>query len=91
MATNEVKFKADDKKEMERICAKTGLESYCLNIKTTIEDNKNISESDCQMMKDYIDKVVEWIDSNENAGQNEFIKKQEEVASIHNSIISKVY
>merc|ERR1739849_43013 len=32
--------KAEDEKQKERITAKNGLESYCFNMKTTVEDEK---------------------------------------------------
>merc|ERR1712223_1808233 len=49
MVNDAEKFKADDEKQKERISSKNGLESYCFNMKTTIEDEKmkdKISDSD---------------------------------------------
>merc|ERR1739841_410228 len=49
MVNDAEKFKADDEKQKERISAKNGLESYCFNMKTTIEDEKmkdKISDDD---------------------------------------------
>jgi L1 cell adhesion molecule like protein len=43
------KFKAEDEAQKERISAKNGLESYCFNMKSTVDDDKfkdKISESD---------------------------------------------
>merc|ERR1712096_408241 len=40
MVNDAEKFKADDEKQKERISAKNGLESYCFNMKTTLEDEK---------------------------------------------------
>ena len=40
MVNDAEKFKADDEKQKERISAKNGLESYCFNMKTTVEDEK---------------------------------------------------
>ena len=34
------KFKDEDSKQKNRISAKMSLESYCVNIKTTIDDEK---------------------------------------------------
>merc|ERR1712215_59609 len=59
MVNDAEKFKADDEKQKERISAKNGLESYCFNMKTTIEDEKvkdKISEDD---MKEFNDKQKE--------------------------------
>merc|ERR1711902_268744 len=38
MVNDAEKFKADDEKQKERIAAKNGLESYCFNMKSTMED-----------------------------------------------------
>merc|ERR1711913_152865 len=40
MVNDAEKFKADDDKQKERISSKNSLESYCFNMKTTIEDEK---------------------------------------------------
>merc|ERR1712158_311048 len=55
MVNDAEKFKADDEKQKERISAKNGLESYCFNMKTTIEDEKvkdKISEDDMKKIND---------------------------------------
>jgi len=49
MVNDAEKFKADDDKQKERIAAKNGLESYCFNMKSTLEDEKfkdKINEND---------------------------------------------
>merc|ERR1712004_938698 len=38
MVNDAEKFKADDEKQKERIAAKNGLESYCFNMKSTMDD-----------------------------------------------------
>merc|ERR1719517_415819 len=40
MVADAEKFKAEDDKQKERIAAKNGLESYCFNMKSTMEDEK---------------------------------------------------
>merc|ERR1712121_340846 len=40
MVNDADKFKADDEKQKERIAAKNGLESYCFNMKSTLDDEK---------------------------------------------------
>merc|ERR1719387_758677 len=40
MVNDAEKFKEEDNKQKDRISAKNGLESYCFNMKTTIEDEK---------------------------------------------------
>merc|ERR1712113_354718 len=52
MVNDAEKFKAEDDQQKERIAAKNGLESYCFNMKSTVEDDKlkgKISESDLKI------------------------------------------
>merc|ERR1711860_319013 len=49
MVNDAEKFKAEDEKQKDRISAKNGLESYCFNMKSTMDDEKlkdKISEED---------------------------------------------
>merc|ERR1712079_792125 len=76
MVADAEKFKAEDDKQKERIAAKNGLESYCFNMKSTIEDEKlkdKIAEND---KKTIMDKCKD---------------KQKEVEGICNPIITKLY
>merc|ERR1719150_2613767 len=40
MVSDAEKFKAEDDKQKDRIAAKNGLESYCFNMKSTLDDDK---------------------------------------------------
>merc|ERR1719150_2683179 len=44
MVNDADKFKAEDEKQKERISAKNGLESYCFNMKTTMEDGERCGQ-----------------------------------------------
>ena len=70
MVNDAEKFKADDEKQKERISAKNGLESYCFNMKTTIEDEKmkdKISEEDRKKINDKCEEAIKWLDANQLA------------------------
>jgi len=89
-----LKFKADDEKQKDRISAKNGLESYCFNMKTTIEDEKlkdKISEDDRKKINDKCDEAIKWLDANQLAEVEEFSDKQKEVEGVCNPIITKLY
>merc|ERR1719430_1675032 len=61
MVNDAEKFKEDDEKQKERISAKNGLESYCFNMKSTIEDVKvkdKISEDDKKTINDKCDDTI---------------------------------
>ena len=87
-------YKAEDDKQKERISAKNSLESYCFNIKSSIEDENirtKVSESDRQTVLNKVNETIRWLDSNQMAETEEFGHKQKELESICNPIITKMY
>merc|ERR1712130_302844 len=94
MVNDADKFKADDEKRKERITAKNGLESYCFNMKSTLDDEnlkEKISEDEKRTMSSKCDEALKWLDSNQLAEVDEFQDKQKEVEVVCNPIISKLY
>jgi len=94
MVNDAEKYKADDDIQKERISAKNSLESYCFNMKSTLEDEKvkgKISDSDRKTITDKCDEAIKWLDGNQTAEKDEYEDKQKEVESICNPIISKMY
>merc|ERR1712003_215040 len=94
MVNDAEKFKDEDNKQKDRISAKNGLESYCFNMKTTIEDEKvadKISEDDKKKITEKCDEAINWLDANQLAEVEEFADKQKEVEAVCNPIITKLY
>jgi len=94
MVNDAEKFKDEDDKQKERISAKNGLESYCFNMKTTIEDDKvkdKISDDDKKKISDKCDEAIKWLDANQLGEVDEFNEKQKEVEAVCNPIITKLY
>merc|ERR1712165_15622 len=94
MVNDAEKYKADDDIQKERISAKNSLESYCFNMKSTLEDEKvkgKISDSDRKTITDKCDEAIKWLDGNQTAEKDEYEDKQKEVEGICNPIISKMY
>merc|ERR1711913_91857 len=94
MVSDAEKFKAEDDKQKDRIAAKNGLESYCFNMKSTIEDEKlkdKIEEGDQKTIMDKCNETIAWLDANQTAEVDEFKDKQKEVEAICNPIITKLY
>merc|ERR1711884_418492 len=94
MVNDAEKFKDEDDKQKERISAKNGLESYCFNMKTTIEDDKmkdKISDDDKKKINDKCDEAIKWLDANQLGEVDEFNEKQKEVEAVCNPIITKLY
>jgi len=94
MVNDAEKFKADDEKQKERIAAKNGLESYCFNMKSTMEDENlkaKISEEEKKTINSKCDEALKWLESNQLGEVDEFQDKQKELEAVCNPIISKLY
>merc|ERR1712098_197710 len=93
MVNDAEKFKAEDDKQKDRVNAKNSLESYCFNMKTTIEDDvkDKISEDDKKKISDKCDETIKWLDANQLGEVEEFNDKQKEVEAVCNPIITKMY
>ena len=94
MVNDAEKYKAEDDQQKERISAKNNLESYCFNMKSTLEDEKlkdKISEADRKTINDKCDEAIKWLDINQTADKDEYADKQKEVEGICNPIITKLY
>merc|ERR1712012_340959 len=94
MVNDAEKFKADDEKQKERIAAKNGLESYCFNMKSTMEDENlkaKISEEEKKTINTKCDEALKWLESNQLGEVDEFQDKQKELEMVCNPIISKFY
>jgi len=94
MVDESEKFKDDDDKQKEKISAKNGLESYCFNIKSSIEDSNikdKLSESEKNMVTEKCNEAIEWLERNQMAEVEEFKDKQRELETLFNPIIKKLY
>ena len=94
MVNDAEKYKAEDDQQKEKVSAKNGLESYCFNMKSTVEDDKfkdKISENDRKIITDKCSETINWLDNNQMGEIEEFKHKQKELESICNPIISKLY
>ncbi|KAK2719455.1 heat shock 70 kDa protein cognate 4-like [Artemia franciscana] len=87
-------FRAEDEKQRDKISAKNALESYCFNMKQTIEgeDFKNkISEDDRNTVIGKCTETIKWLDENQLAEKEEFEDKQKAIENICTPIITKLY
>merc|ERR1712172_135394 len=94
MVNDADKFKAEDEVQKERIGAKNGLESYCFNMKATVDDDKvkeKISDADKKAIVDKCDEAIKWLDGNQLGEKEEFADKQKEVEAVCSPIVSKLY
>merc|ERR1712211_29440 len=94
MVADAEKYKSEDEAQKSRISAKNSLESYCFNMKSSLDDsqlNNKISEEDKKTITDICNDALNWLDRNQMAETEEFKDKQKEVETICNPIISKIY
>jgi len=94
MVNDAEKYKAEDDTQRERISSKNNLESYCFNMKSTVEDDKlkeKISESDRNTIMTKCDEIIKWLDMNQTAEKDEYEDKQKEIEQICNPIIQNLY
>jgi len=94
MVNDADKYKAEDEKQRERIGAKNNLESYCFNMKSTLDEEKlksKVSAADRTLINDKCDETIKWLDANQTAEKDEFEDKQKEIEQICNPIIQKLY
>ncbi|KAA0191579.1 Heat shock protein 70B-3 [Hyalella azteca] len=94
MVLDAEKYKAEDDKQKEKVAAKNSLESYCFNMKSTLEDDKlkdKVSEEERKKALDACSEAIQWIYANQLAEKEEFEFKQNEIAKICSPLISKLY
>merc|ERR1711962_1223162 len=94
MVNDAEKFKQEDEQQRDRISSKNSLESYCFNMKSTIEDEKmkdKISESDLKTISDKCEETIKWLDGNQLGEKEEFVDKQKEVEAVCSPIVTKLY
>jgi L1 cell adhesion molecule like protein len=88
------KYRGEDEKQKDRVGAKNSLESYCFNMKSTVEDEKmkdKIPEADRKTVLDKCNEIIRWLDANQLAEKEEFEDKQKDLEKICNPIITKMY
>jgi heat shock protein 1/8 len=94
MLSEAEKFKEEDEAEGRRVAAKNGLESYAYSLRNTLADSKvdeKLDASDKETLKAEIDKIVSWLDENQQATREEYEEHQKELEGVANPIMMKFY
>lgn len=87
-------YRQADEQQRQRIEAKNQLESYCFQIRATVEDEQlrsRIDESDRQTMLQKCNETISWLDANQLADQQEYEHKRQELERICNPIMTRLY
>ena len=94
MVNEAEKYRSEDEKQKETISAKNALESYCFNMKATMEDDKlkdKISETEKKTILDKCNDTIKWLDANQLAEKEEYEHRQKELEGVCSPIITKLY
>lgn len=81
-------YQAEDESQRERIAAKNNVESYCFNMKNTIEEpvvKDKIAEGDRKRIGDKCNDIIKWMDSNAAATKEEFEAKLKDIEKVRYS------
>ncbi|KAL4433610.1 hypothetical protein ABPG75_000051 [Micractinium tetrahymenae] len=88
------KYKAEDETHRARVEARNGLENYAYSMRNTIKDANladKLSAEDKEKIEKAVDKVVEWLDHNQLAEEEEITHQRTELEGVCNPIITKLY
>jgi len=88
------KYKAEDEKIKKRVEAKNGLESYCVQMKNTLNDEKlkdKFTDDDKKVINEQSDKGLQFCQSNQEADAEEYEAKQKEIEAAYNPIMMRIY
>jgi len=94
MVSDAEKFRSEDEKQRDCVSAKNALESYCFNMKSTVEDEKvkdKLSDADKSTILDKCNEIIKWLDANQLADKEEFEHKQKDIERVCNPIVTKLY
>ncbi|XP_065210475.1 heat shock 70 kDa protein II-like [Planococcus citri] len=85
------KSRISEKNRKDALTAKNALESYCINIKSTVQDVKlkhEIDKFDKDMILKKCDETILWLNTDQSVEKEVFERKQEELKNIFDVIIS---
>jgi heat shock protein 1/8 len=94
MLADAERFKEEDEAEGRRVSAKNGLESYAYSLRNTLGDPKvdeKLDAADKETLRTEIDKIVAWLDENQQATREEYEEHQKELEAVANPIMMKFY
>ncbi|KAG6620007.1 hsp70-like protein [Phytophthora cinnamomi] len=94
MVADAEKYKDQDERNKLRIESKNALENYAFSLRSSMREEKlaaKLSEEDKKAMEDKVAETLHWLDANQAAEKEEFDAKQQELESVANPILQKVY
>ncbi|KAH8239667.1 hypothetical protein KR032_006512 [Drosophila birchii] len=87
-------YRQADEEQRDRVNAKNQLESYCFQLRSTLDDEQlrsRISDADRETIQQRCSETIAWLDANQLAERQEFEHKQQELERICSPIITRLY
>jgi len=94
MVQDAEKFKAEDDAMKAKVEAKNGLESYCHQIKNTLNEEQlkdKFTDDDKKTIEDCSTEGLQWLEANQDADADAYAGKQKEIEAKFNPIMQRVY
>ena len=87
------KFAEQDKKEAERIEARNQLESHLYRVQSSLSENGDRIESkeDLKTLMDSLDESMEWLESHQDANEEEYRQKYSEIEALSRPVLQSLY
>ena len=88
------KYKDQDELIRKKIEAKNGLESYLVNIKHSLNDEKladKFQGSEKTDLQAKVDEIQSWLDANPDAETSEYERRQKLVEDAFNPVMARIY
>ena len=86
----------EDKKIKDKIDSRNALESYCYNLKNSLEDGEKgladkMDAGDKESVEKAVQDALDWMDENQEAESEDYKAKLKELEKVVNPIMQKVY
>ncbi|ALC44139.1 Hsc70-4 [Drosophila busckii] len=94
MVNDAESYRQADEQQRERVDAKNQLESYCFQMRSSMEDNQvasRIADADRETILQKCTETINWLDANQLAEKPEFEHKRQELERICNPIMTRMY
>merc|ERR1711953_587955 len=94
MVNDAEKFKADNDAQREKMAARNELETYCFNMKSTIEGRsvrQKMTTSDLKTVENACDEALRWLEVNQNADLEELQERRKVAEAACGPCITRLY
>merc|ERR1712054_64349 len=94
MVADAEKYKAEDEAMKAKVEAKNGLESYCFQIKNTLNEEKlkeAFTDEDKSTIEQCATEGLQWLEANADADADAMEGKRKEIEAKFNPIMQRVY